>query len=494
MEGKATANTGTAGAMNPRFYRMVAVGWFCLAASVLRSEPLPPETALDLESFVQRAARNDTEFEAILLDEMALQYRKTLALPPDDLVLSVKQEYQAFVSQDRAAGATEIGLGKLFPGTGTGISATYGASPSFTTDDTASEISVSLSQPIARNAFGRSTRLLDRIIGLEVEVAHHQVVEAYEDYLAAVMTAFHDWHEAFGNLAIARSSYEENLKLLDNIREREKQQVARPIDVNKIDLQVLARKERTVELETQYRQRLHAIERIVRHDGRTTLVPQPSQAGHLEESFSAAFASFMEQSRTASMLQLLEKKSALEVDREADDLLPSLSLVLSYDVRGSRYDLQDSDNRALVGVSLEWPFPSREERAEHEVAKIDLKKAGLLRVNTRHRLHQDIRNLYDEIRKEKALIELATRKLALAQSVLEDETENYSYGRVSLNDYISAVNVLDNNRFGKVLHEARHRKLMTEWLRLTDRLITRAVSLKQHPRHDRDDTADRLPE
>ncbi|NQT92395.1 MAG: TolC family protein, partial [Lentisphaerae bacterium] len=206
-----------------------------------------------------------------------------------------------------------------------------------------------------------------------------------------------------------------------------------------------------------------------------------------EESFAAAFDSFMEKSRTASMLRLLEKKSALEVDREADDLLPSLSLVLSYDVRGSEYDLQDSDNRALIGVSLEWPFPSREERAEHEVAKIDLKKAGLHRVNTRHRLHQDIRNLYDEIRKERTLIELATRKVALAQSVLEDETENYSYGRVSLNDYISAVNVLDNNRFSKVLHEARRRKLAAEWLRLTDRLVTRTEIGNKHPAYDRDD-------
>ncbi|NQT94293.1 MAG: TolC family protein, partial [Lentisphaerae bacterium] len=272
--------------MKPCFYIMVAVGWFCVAASSLSAEPLPPETTrtvLDIESFVQRAARNDTEFETILLDEMALQYKKALTLPADDLVLSVKEEYQAFVSQDRAAGATQVGLSKLFPGTGTGISAAYGTSPSFATDDTASEISFSLSQPIARNAFGRSTRLLDRIIGLEVEVARHQIVEAYEDYLAAVMTAFHEWHEAFENLAIAQSSYEENLKLLDNIRERAKQQVARPIDVNKIDLQVLARKERTIELETRYRERLHAIERIVRHDGRTTLVPQPSQPGHVEE-------------------------------------------------------------------------------------------------------------------------------------------------------------------------------------------------------------------
>jgi len=59
----------------------------------------------------------------------------------------------------------------------------------------------------------------------------------------------------------------------------------------------------------------------------------------------------------------------------------------------------------------------------------------------------------------------------LAEAILEDERENYSFGRVTLNDYIQAVNNLDSNRFNKVLHESLYRKLKVEWLRLTDRLV-----------------------
>ncbi|NQU41606.1 MAG: TolC family protein [Lentisphaerae bacterium] len=430
-------------------------------------------TVLTMEAFVRRAAQADSEFEAILIEELKLQYRETLALPARDIVLSVAQDYQAFLSQDRSAGATSVQLSRLFPSTGTALSAAYAASPAFRSDETTSELSLTLSQPIARNAFGRSTRLLQRIVGIEVEVARHQIVEAYEDYLAGIMIAYHGWYEAYENLAVAHSSYEANLKLLNNIKERQNQQVARPIDVNKIELQVLAKQERVVELEEAYRDRLHTIQRVVRHTGPDDLRPQALTAPEIEPAFDPAFQAFTDNSRTFAMLRLLEQKSALAVDREADDLLPSIALMVGYDVQGDDYGLAHNDDKLWLGVRLDWPFPDHIARAEHEVAKIDLKRAELRRVNTRYRLQEDARNLFYQLQREKDLMALTRKKIALAKAVLTDETENYSYGRVTLNDYISAVNVLDNNRFSEILHEARYQKLATDWLRLTDRLITR---------------------
>jgi len=253
--------------------------------------------------------------------------------------------------------------------------------------------------------------------------------------------------------------------------------------VNKINLQVLAKKERVIELEETCGETLHTIERIVRHDGQTLLVPQSSPPGDIEDSFVSTFEAFMGKSRTSSILSLLEERSSLAVDKEADDLLPSIELVLGYDLQGEEYGLDHSDNRVSFGVSLEWPFPGQVDKAEHEVAKIALKKTQLVRANTRHKLYQNIRNLFHEMQKEKRLMAVATEKITLAQSVVEDETENYSYGRVSLNDYISAVNVLDNNRFNKVLHESLYRKLVIEWMRLTDRLITKKEIRERHPHH-----------
>jgi len=55
--------------------------------------------------------------------------------------------------------------------------------------------------------------------------------------------------------------------------------------------------------------------------------------------------------------------------------------------------------------------------------------------------------------------------------VLKDEAENYSYGKVSLNDYITAVNRVDENQFSYTDHSVQLNKLLIEWLRLTDQLV-----------------------
>jgi hypothetical protein len=75
--------------------------------------------------------------------------------------------------------------------------------------------------------------------------------------------------------------------------------------------------------------------------------------------------------------------------------------------------------------------------------------------------------------KERDLVLIADEKIKLAKEVVVDETENYSFGKVTLNDFIQAVNTLDNNRFSKVTHSNKLRTLKVEWMRLTDQLINR---------------------
>ncbi|HRZ40670.1 MAG TPA: TolC family protein, partial [Candidatus Omnitrophota bacterium] len=210
------------------------------------------QRTLSIEEFVSLALANDAVFEEILIDELKLQYEKGLRMPARDLVASVKMQHNAYLSVDRNEPDAEISLSKLFPYTGTEVSAGYDNTTRFSSSDSASEFTAQISQPIGQNAFGRSNRLLDKIIGLEVDVARHQVVEAYEDYLASTLVVYYNWYQAFENLSIAKSSYAENLKLLDSMQERQKQHIARAVDVNKISLQVLAKKEQLVEAQQEY--------------------------------------------------------------------------------------------------------------------------------------------------------------------------------------------------------------------------------------------------
>lgn len=429
---------------------------------------------LSLDEFIRLAATRNTVFEAILIDELILKYQKDLRLPPDDLILSVKQQYEVYFSQGREDSATSIGLSQLFPHQGTEVSLSYDVGSSLNSADSIGELSLSISQPIARNAFGRSTKLLDKIVGLEVDIARHQIVEAYEDYFAAITAVYYTWYEDYANLGIGQSSYSENLKLLDNIKKRRARKIAVAIDVNKVELQVLSKKERVIELEEKLKSSLNVIQTIIRQKEDERLIPvKPKLPTSLAKPFDSLYKEFSNASRTFQVLKILEQKSALQVARDADDLLPSINVIAGYEVRGKDYNIENSDDFFYAGVSVEWPFTNKVESAEHQVSKILADKSQLTTQNTYFRLYTQLNNLYLQIEREGRLIKIAEKKIRLARAVLKDETDNYSYGKVTLNEYIQAVNFLDNNRFNKVLHESLRNKLLNEWQRLTDQLVSR---------------------
>jgi outer membrane protein TolC len=428
---------------------------------------------LSIDAFIELAAQNDTVFEEILIDQLPLAFQKDLKLPARDIVLSVKSQYDVFIGPDRDDLETSFGLSKLFPNTGTDVEAEIKDVPSFTSTDSASEFTFSIAQPIAENAFGKTTRIKDKIIGVEIDVAKHQIAEAYEDYLAALFLAYYTWYEDYENFKVADSSYQENIKLLDNIKERQNSKIALPIDVNKTNIQVLTKKEKLVDLKEKYQRGLHIIQTAIRYTGKKELVPQiPNKYYGRSVSYEKEYEDFKQNSRTYQILDLLEKKSKLSVKENAVDLLPSIDLLIGYKVKGDNLQIENEDNMYYAGVSIDWPLTDQVEKAEYETAKIDLKKTGLTINNTYFKLYTDLKNLYLEIERERELSEIAKEKIELAKSILEDETENYSFGKVTLNDYIDAVNTLDNNRFNQILHNVKLRKLIVEWLRITDQLIS----------------------
>jgi outer membrane protein TolC len=124
---------------------------------------------------------------------------------------------------------------------------------------------------------------------------------------------------------------------------------------------------------------------------------------------------------------------------------------------------------------MEWPFGHQVDRAEYEAAKIALRRTELSNTGTYFRLYKEVKDLSIQIDSQQKLIKIAKEKIGLAKSILEDETENYSFGKVTLNDYIQAVNVVDTNRYNEIQHDTLYRKLLIEWLRITDRLVSKKV-------------------
>lgn len=165
----------------------------------------------------------------------------------------------------------------------------------------------------------------------------------------------------------------------------------------------------------------------------------------------------------------------MEVKKTADDLLPSTNLLLGYQLDGEDWGIRDQERSYFAGISLRWPIGRSVDKAKHRIARIEHKKTQLSNQNKYQDLHTNLKNLFQQIRREQKLITVSNKKIKLAVAILKDEAENYSFGKVSLNDYLVAVNRVDENRFSHTEHTVQLNKLLVEWLRLTDQLVDEKV-------------------
>ncbi|MBF0253110.1 MAG: TolC family protein [Candidatus Omnitrophica bacterium] len=430
------------------------------------------ETPVSLDEFIIGACKEDKEFEVILIDELGLAYQKALGLPARDFVLSLKSEYNLFVETEKEEPEYDISLSKLFPSTGTEVSGGYVTTSNNDRGSVSSEYSIKISQPVARNAFGYATRLLDKIIGLEVDVAGYQIIEAYETYLASIVLLYYDWYESYENLKTAENSYNENVKLLENVKKREKDNIALPVDVNKVKIQVMTKQEDLVELRSKHKENANLLRKSLGLTEDVQIIPgMGDKFEGTEIDLKSDYAKFRETSRTTRILDMLEKKSKLEVNKYANQLLPSVDIYGEFDVTATDRYMEKDDKKAFMGISIEYPFPGEVERAELEVSKISSRKQALSNENTHDIIYVRLRNIDEEIQKEKELIKIADEKINVAEAIVNDDTINYSYGKIVLNNFIDEVNRLDQARFNKIQHTIKLKKLIIEWLALTDTLV-----------------------
>lgn len=455
---------------------LIATGF--VVAPVIAKNTVPN---LSLKAFIETATKNDSTFEAILIEQLPLQYRRAALLPESDVIVSLKQLHYFYLNPNHSNADTTLSLSKLFPNTGTDLSLDYNKPATTISDDNAS-LQFLISQPIAQNAFGKGFQLLDKIIGIENDIIRYQIVEAYEDYLASLTVAYYNWYSAHENLKVGKASLHSSQKLLDNILERKRQKIALPIDVNKMKLSLVGKQENLIILQEIYDSHANLIFKAIRNQGEHPYFPAkiPTKPDALANDiqFDQRYKIFTQESRTYSILNLLEQQGTLEVKKAADDLLPSTNLIVGYELEGQDWGTRERENSLFAGISLSFPIGRSVNKANYEITQIERKKTLLSNQNKYEDLHTNLKNLYSQIQREQKLMKISEQKIKLAEAILKDETENYSFGKVSLNDYIDAVNTADENRFSYTAHSVQLNILLVEWQRLTDQLVDEKIVLK----------------
>ena len=460
--------------------KIITTGLLIVALLVTQSvfakkQTQSPKPILSISKFIELATKNDLTFETILIDELSLQYRRDILIPDSDILIDAKYQYNFYLSQDRSEPEATVSLSKLFPYSGTQLALSYSKASSGISTPDSSSLQFLITQPIARNAFGKGTQIQDKIIGIENDIRRYQIIEAYEDYLASLTAAYYNWYSAYENLKVGKLSYQSNKKLMGNILERQRQKIALPIDVNKMKLLLIGKKENLIILQEVYDTYSNLIFKAIRHNGTIPYIPSTPKSPAANVQFEADYKKFTQNSRTYEVLNKLEQQGTMQVKKAADDLLPSTNLLLGYKLEGNDWGIKEQERSYFAGISLQWPFGRSVTRAKKNIAQIEHKKTVLSNKNKYEDLRINLKNLYLQIQREQKLIGISKTKITLAESILKDEAENYSYGKVTLNDYIIAVNRVDENRFSYTENSVKLNKLLIEWLRLTDQLVGKNV-------------------
>ena len=454
---------------------LISLVFIILTAAVFTAEAdtgLPSGKILTLDEFVRKSCEANPEFRKIIIDRLYLQYEDDINLDIGEIVADFEAGYLYSLDTDREGFDGDVTVSRLFPQTATEISASYNTSPGIS--DRSSSVTLGITQNIAENRFGKRYKLEKEALEYEKELVLYQIAEAYEDYLYSIVILYFDWLSAARALETAENSYSESKKLLDNVNARKESSIADQEDVNRSELQLLAKMEDLSSAENSYKK---SSIRIFDAAGLSSDSDySPAEAGESRLSLSKTnlenFA-VSENSRTYRILNLNEKLGIKNRQIIKNSLLPDISLFTQISASGTGFSLSDDMERSLsFGISVSDIGKSKREKALLGASEIDIEKTKLENTITKKDLDIMLLNYSEDIKTSLELSDIYARKTVLAEKIVNEEQKKFRIGKTDLSSLIDAINTLDLNRRKRLDYETELSILTAGWLNLNDSLIS----------------------
>ncbi len=441
------------------------------AETMIKASEENAQPSISMQKFIKRSLAHDPSFPYILIEELRLQLYKGLNLEPSDLVLNLTAQYSMILDEQGQSGdpvpEASISLQKLFATSATNLSASYSLSRlnTSTSGYQRSQFLLILSQDIARNAFGKAYRLLEKKNDLLVAWLRHQVIEAYEDYLASMILLYIDWFLAQENMILAESNVIYQKNLLSLMQQKQRYRIAYNKDVQKVRLELAKAEEAQALARHNHKQVEFKISQLLKLDATKMPRPQPPVIAD------RALQKKAVETRTFQMLKLMVDQGINDTLIAKNNLLPSASLFAGYSIVGREWEFIDKEHKIYAGLTSALNFTKHREKALYESARIDARKHTLQK--QRDLLYLD--NLLFEIRsridKEQLLIQNAQAQLVMAERILQEEQRHFLIGKATLNDLIMARNQKENINYSLLLHKILLQKWILEFQRLSDTLV-----------------------
>ncbi|MCJ7771622.1 MAG: TolC family protein [Desulfobacterales bacterium] len=506
-----------------RMRRLLTIaGFFCLvqfflSGSALADIDFSTYQELSCETFMADAMDKDPEFLGALQIYLGAKYDKLSAKSIAAWTLGALGGIERFLSvsgsnniQNRTDSYFyEVSLEKLFLTTGTRFKVSHGNAisemkyngytafvhpllppydvPSITGEMSSPSVTISVIQPLVKNAFGLADRFPVKVADLQVKSAELDVKEAWENRISDLYDAYLLWIGAYENTVALQEIVSDLKRMEKQIRRKVSAKVSERTDLLLTRETVLNYQGKLIQAEGDFINSTINITslrlgRPVTSKDISKIRPGPCRIGFQSENdMSNGRTVDVSQLRLVRQLGFLGKQLEESIRVAKNDRLPSIDAVGEYtkkarsDDRSGGYSELENDNREdyMAMLQFKYPIGSQKARGDLGKAKADLAEVEASIKSTRQSLSLALQQMKENISRMEEVLELLDERVKNAEEKLNLDTKNYKIGRLDTRYLIDSRNTLTNVRLQKVQTEIQLNQLYVDYLSTADKMLKR---------------------
>src|SRR3989339_531807 len=381
-------------------------------------------STLSLDEFIKTAVKNNP------------QYR----ISAQDYLIALEQNKSANSLQDWNLAAS--GTGIEIKNSNTRMAANYGSASAFfpTSPYYTSNLSLTITQPLLRNAFGLATRNNLAMADSALSIAKVKLSEDWENFLTTLKEEYFKWQLCHLNI----TNYQTKVKKVEDqlalVKKQNRYGLSEDLDLVQIEQKLQGYKIMLAQAEMACDNQTEKVLGLIKKSNLDypTISPEKFVKDGTVLPKEQAIAYLLNNSNLKQTTDLLVKIQQRNLNSKDNQLLPDLNLIAQYKPNALTYNFSDSVMRVgskseySITLSASRTLANDQANAEANKAKAEYEKVLKIQDNTLLNAQVGLTNLYTTLSYLDSMLELNKQSLKLAQERLTLEQKKFNQGRSSV--------------------------------------------------------------
>ena len=416
-------------------------------------------STLSLDEFIKTAVKNNPQYRISAQDYLiALEQNKSAnSLQDWNLVASGyfneanPPQASSFSPSYQKIASYSFGASKYLAASGTGIeiknsntrmAANYGSASAFfpTSPYYTSNLSLTITQPLLRNAFGLATRNNLAMADSALSIAKVKLSEDWENFLTTLKEEYFKWQLCHLNI----TNYQTKVKKVEDqlalVKKQNRYGLSEDLDLVQIEQKLQGYKIMLAQAEMACDNQTEKVLGLIKKSNLDdpTISPEKFVKDGTVLPKEQAIAYLLNNSNLKQTTDLLVKIQQQNLNSKDNQLLPDLNLIAQYKPNALTYNFSDSVMRVgskseySITLSASRTLANDQANAEANKAKAEYEKVLKIQDNTLLNAQVGLTNLYTTLSYLDSMLELNKQSLKLAQERLTLEQKKFNQGRSSV--------------------------------------------------------------